>query len=109
MRLGGARAYVFHALETQWRRLEADQPLSARERSDVWLSRLAAFQAAHDIARLLYETVGAEAIYRHRSVLDRGLRDAATMCQHIVGQKRELEKVGGLLLESDAVNISPML
>lgn len=109
MMLGSARSYVYAALEDQWRSLEADQPLSVKQRSDVWLSRFNAFQRAYDIARLLYDTVGAQAIYTGKTSLDRGLRDAATMCQHIVGQRREMEKVGGLLLGVEQGAISPML
>lgn len=109
MRLSGARAYVFHALENQWRRLESFEPMTTKERGDVWLSRLNAFQVAVDVAKLLFETVGAEAIYTEKTVLDRGLRDALTMAQHIVGQRRELESVGALLLDAEQGNVSPML
>ncbi len=109
MMLGRARAYVFNALEAQWQCLEAGQSMSDQQRADVWLSRLNAFQSAVDIARLLYETVGAEAIYTHSTPLDRGLRDALTMCQHIVGQRNELESVGALMLGADHADVSPML
>jgi alkylation response protein AidB-like acyl-CoA dehydrogenase len=105
---GRARAYVFHALEAQWRRLENDQPMTRRERSDAWLSRLNAFQSARDITRLMYDTVGGDAIYSKKGSLDRGLRDASTMCQHIVGQRKELENVGALLLDAEK-QLSPML
>lgn len=109
MILGRARSYVFHSLEAQWRRLEKGEPMTKRERGDVWLSRLNAFQSARDITRLLYDTVGGDAIYAKKSVLDRSLRDAITMCQHIVGQRKELQNVGALLLDSETKATSPML
>ena len=57
----------------------------------------------------MYDTLGGDAIYTKKSVLDRGLRDATTMCQHIVGQRKELENVGAMLLEAEQRPTSPML
>jgi alkylation response protein AidB-like acyl-CoA dehydrogenase len=98
MRLGAARSYVYSALETQWRKIVANEPLTNQERADVWLSRLNAFQECREIVRSLYDVVGGSAIYTYRSSLDRSLRDMETMCQHFVGQRRELSVAGGLLL-----------
>jgi alkylation response protein AidB-like acyl-CoA dehydrogenase len=106
-KLGSSRAYVFHALETQWRRLEKGEPLSARERADTWLSRTHAFRTAREVVTMLYDTIGAGAVYADRGPFDRHLRDIQTACQHIVGQTKPWEQVGRLLLggESD----SPMI
>jgi len=109
MLLGAARSYVFAALETQWTMLDKDQELTLEVRRDVWLSRLNAFQRARDIARLLYDVVGGSAIYSQNGPYDRGVRDTETMCQHLVGQLRTLEDVGGMLLNSDNKSGSPML
>jgi len=111
MTLGAARSYVFATLENQWRKIERDEPLTAAERADLWFSRLNAFQSARRIVRDLYDTVGGNAIYTGKHTLDRALRDMETMCQHIVGQRRELATVGGLLLnpEDELANASPML
>lgn len=98
MRLGAARSYVYSALEKQWRKIVLDEPLTNQERADVWLSRLNAFQECRTIVRSLYDIVGGSAIYTYRSSLDRSLRDMETMCQHFVGQRRELSVAGGLLL-----------
>jgi indole-3-acetate monooxygenase len=73
-------------------------PLSTQARSDVWLSRLNAFQAARDVTRLLYDLIAADRIYTYRTSLDRGMRDAQTMCQQLVGQRKTLADVGSLLL-----------
>ncbi|MDH3642027.1 MAG: acyl-CoA dehydrogenase family protein [Gammaproteobacteria bacterium] len=111
MTLGAARSYLFATLENQWRKIERDEPLSAAERADLWFSRLNAFQSARKIVRSLYDIVGGNAIYTGKHTLDRALRDVETMCQHIVGQRRELSTVGGLLLnpEDEMANASPML
>ncbi len=111
MILGAARAYLFTTLENQWGKIERDEPLTVGERADLWFSRLNAFQSARRVVRELYDTVGGTAIYAQKHTLDRALRDMDTMCQHLVGQRRELSTVGGLLLdpEDELANASPML
>jgi alkylation response protein AidB-like acyl-CoA dehydrogenase len=98
MRWGAARSYVYSAIETQWRKLVLDEPLTNQERADVWLSRLHAFQECRTIVRSLYDVVGSSAVYTQQTSLDRSLRDMETMCQHFAGQMRELSVAGGLLL-----------
>jgi alkylation response protein AidB-like acyl-CoA dehydrogenase len=106
--LGSARAYVFDALSTQWERIENDEPLTPKERADVWLSRTNCFQAAREIARISYDLVGGGAIYSQRGPFDRFLRDAETMCQHIVGQEKGYELVGSMLFDPENA-LHPML
>lgn len=105
--LGSARSYVFTSLETQWRKLETGEPLTERERADVWLSRTNAFQSARKVVTLLYDTIGANAIYADRGPFDRHMRDIQTGCQHIVGQVKAWEGVGQLLL--GGVPAAPLL
>jgi alkylation response protein AidB-like acyl-CoA dehydrogenase len=105
----GARAYVYDALAVQWARLEAGEPLTKKERADVWLSRMHASQAARDVARALYDLVGASSIYRRRAPFDRFLRDSETMCQHLVAQEKGYELVGAMLLDPDGASAHPML
>ena len=100
LKLSAARAYVFEALEAQWDRLERGQPLSEKERADPVLSRYLAFQTAREVAQLMYDTVGGEAVYANNP-FDRHLRDATTMCQHIVGQEKSIYPVGRMLLGGD--------
>ncbi len=109
MKLGAARSYVFSSLETQWNKLEKGEELSEKERADVWMSRLNAFQTARDVVRILYDTIGGSAIYAHKGPLDRAMRDTTTMCQHMVGQVKTSEAVGALLLgDQDSIR-TPML
>lgn len=109
MRWGAARSYVYSALETQWRKIVSHEPLTNEERANVWLSRLHAFQECRTIVRSLYDVVGGSAIYTYRSSLDRALRDMETMCQHFVGQTRELCVAGGLLLGNPRDDAHPFL
>ena len=106
-RLGAARSYVFSSLEAQWRKLESGEPLTTHERADVWLSRTNAFQEARRVVTLLYDTLGANAIYADRGPFDRHLRDIQTACQHIVGQTKAWEGVGQMLLGGEVT--TPML
>ena len=96
--LGSARSYVFTSLEAQWRKLENGAPLTDVERANVWLSRTNAFQSARKVVTLLFDTIGANAIYADRGPFDRHMRDIQTACQHIVGQVKAWESVGQLLL-----------
>jgi alkylation response protein AidB-like acyl-CoA dehydrogenase len=105
--LGAARSYVFSSLENQWRKLERGEPLTERDRADVWLSRTNAFQAARQVVTLLYDTIGANAVYADRGPFDRHLRDIQTACQHIVGQRKAWEGVGSLLMGGEVT--TPML
>jgi indole-3-acetate monooxygenase len=101
MILGAARAYVFSAYERQWRKLERDEPLTERERADFLLALVNAGNSAREVIRMLFDAIGASAIYANRGPFDRLLRDAETWCQHIGVQRKMLEPIGGLLLKSD--------
>lgn len=106
---GGARAYLFDSLETQWERLEQREPLTKKERADMWLARINMFQSARQIVELLFDTVGGSAIYSKKSSLDRHLRDVITISQHIVGQKKSWETVGAMLLHPRGETQVPFL
>jgi len=108
-RLGSARAYVFDALGRQWEALEADRPLTKQERADVWLSRTNCFQSAREVCRLVYDLLGGGAVYTERGPFDRHLRDAETMCQHIVGQEKGFETVGAMLFDPAGAAVHPLL
>ncbi|MGY1735089.1 acyl-CoA dehydrogenase family protein [Geodermatophilus sp. SYSU D00684] len=95
--LGAARAYAYDALDRVWDELESDGAMTAPTRVHLALSRSNAFRMARDVAQQMVDTVGTEAIYTS-SPLDRLLRDAVTMRQHLLAQDRMLEMVGGLVL-----------
>ena len=107
-KLGAARAYVFDALTTEWEKLEADEPLTARERAAVMISRQQAFQMGREVAQMMFDLVGADAIYAQNR-LERLLRDMNTACQHVVAQDKTLQNPGGLLLGSEKAAADFML
>lgn len=96
-KLGAARAYVYGSLETQWRKLERDEPLTEAERAATFLARQHAFQTGREVVQIIYDTIGGAAVYA-KEPFDRQLRDMATACQHIVAQEKTLASVGSLLL-----------
>jgi alkylation response protein AidB-like acyl-CoA dehydrogenase len=102
MILGAARAYCYFALERHWKRLDAREELTQKERADMALARINIAHSARRVIRMLYDTVGGNAIYAARGPFDRALRDIETLCQHYGVQWRTLENVGANLLKADA-------
>ena len=107
-KLGAARAYVMESLSREWEKLEANEPLSDRERAAVMISRQQAFQTGREVAQMMFDLVGGDAIYA-RNRFERLVRDMNTACQHIVAQQKTLQNPGGLLLGSEAARADLML
>ena len=101
MQLGAARAYTYETLDAVWERLCGGDPPTREQRVAIALSRVASFRAARDVAQAMIDAAGTAAIYAS-SPLDRLVRDAITMSQHVVAQERLLEMVGGMLLGADS-------
>jgi alkylation response protein AidB-like acyl-CoA dehydrogenase len=93
--IGAARAYVHRTLDDEWAALAESRP---PEPGTVALARQFAFQACREAVQLLYDTVGATAVFRQRTPLDRQLRDLLTASQHVSAQERIREWVGELRL-----------
>jgi alkylation response protein AidB-like acyl-CoA dehydrogenase len=101
MQLGAARAYTYDTLDRVWERLSAGDGLGRDERVALALSRIHCFRTARGITQDMADTAGTAAIYA-TSPLDRLLRDAITICQHVVAQDRMLELVGGLVVGDES-------
>lgn len=101
MMLGASRAFTYRTLDAVWARLQAHGRLDTALRVDLALSRVHAFRTAREVAQLMVDTVGTQAVFA-TSPLDRLLRDAITMSQHIVAQDRMAEMVGGMALGADS-------
>ena len=72
----------------------------------VALSRAHSFRVARDVAELMADLIGAASIY-HKHPLERSVRDAITMSQHIAAQERMFEMIGELRLTG--VSTMPLL
>jgi alkylation response protein AidB-like acyl-CoA dehydrogenase len=101
MQLGAARAYTYETLDAVWEALNERGELSRGLRIALALSRIHAFRVAREVAQSMVDTAGTTAIYAS-SPLDRLLRDAITMSQHVVAQERVVEMVGALVVGDEA-------
>jgi alkylation response protein AidB-like acyl-CoA dehydrogenase len=101
MQLGAARAYTYETLDAVWETLNERGELSRELRIALSLSRIHAFRVARDVTQAMVDTAGASAIYA-TSPLDRLMRDAITMSQHVVAQERLVEMIGALLVGEEA-------
>ncbi len=95
--LGAARAYVYESVNRLWQELEEHGEASMIARRDVGLSRIHAHRMACDVARLMFDTAGPAAVYAS-SPLDRLLRDAVTINQHLLFNDGVLEELGAMVL-----------
>jgi alkylation response protein AidB-like acyl-CoA dehydrogenase len=95
--LRAVRAYVYDTIDSVWERLSADEPLRDQERIDLILSRVQSFRVARDVALAMVQLAGTQAIYA-MSILDRLLRDAVTINQHVVVGPAIIEAAGQLKL-----------
>jgi alkylation response protein AidB-like acyl-CoA dehydrogenase len=98
MLLRSTRSYVYDSIDAAWARWEAGEDATPRERADLALARVQAFRTAKQIALAMVQLAGTQAIYS-TSILDRLVRDAITINQHIVVSPVFVESVGALLLD----------
>ena len=93
--LGAARAYVYEGVNRIWAEIEERGAASTNTRRDVGLARIHAHRMACEVARLMYDTAGPAAVYAS-SPLDRLLRDAFTINQHLLFNDGVLEELGAM-------------
>ncbi|MEU3604599.1 acyl-CoA dehydrogenase family protein [Streptomyces sp. NPDC035033] len=96
--IGAADAYVYTTLEEAW---EARAAGREPERGTAALARQFAHRACREAAQLLYDAVGAAAVYTERTPLDRCLRDLITAGRHVASAEKVLDGVGELRLGGD--------
>jgi alkylation response protein AidB-like acyl-CoA dehydrogenase len=98
--LGAARAYVYDTVQRLWDEVEKNGAGSTKTRRDVGLARIHAHRAACEIVQLAFDTAGPAAVYAS-SPLDRLLRDAVTINQHLLFNDGVLEELGAMALGDD--------
>jgi alkylation response protein AidB-like acyl-CoA dehydrogenase len=99
---GAARAYVFDALDRFWAMQSAGEVPDRDVRVAVGLSRAHSFRVARDITIAMGDLVGGGSVYRSHPI-EPLVRDAVTLCQHIVAQTRMFEMLGELRLTGRSV------
>ncbi|MBO9603183.1 MAG: acyl-CoA dehydrogenase family protein [Novosphingobium sp.] len=96
MRRGAAHAFLFASAEQFWTELERGAP-SIETRGHLALSNVNACRMASEVTRMLFDLIGANAIF-DGSVLERLTRDALTVNQHMIVSAAHLEFYGAMIL-----------
>jgi alkylation response protein AidB-like acyl-CoA dehydrogenase len=91
--LAAARSYAYATLDEVWARLCGGDLPTPEQRRALLLSRAFACRTGRDVVQAMADVVGAGSIYRSHP-LDRRVRDAITVSQHITAQERVFEMAG---------------
>jgi indole-3-acetate monooxygenase len=89
-----ARAFTYETTDRIWEEAESQGRVSPDTRRAMALSLQHAFRAARDVAQSMYDLVGPTAVFSAKTPLDRLLRDAITMSEHLLLSDSFLEMVG---------------
>jgi hypothetical protein len=98
MQYRSARAFAYEAIERLWDDVCSRGEASADSRRAMMLSLSLAFRTGRCVAQSMYDLVGTTAVFATKSPLDRLLRDAITMSQHVLLGDGFLEMVGATML-----------
>jgi alkylation response protein AidB-like acyl-CoA dehydrogenase len=101
MLYGAARAAVYESVNRYWAELLAHGHGSLQSRRDMGLARIHAHRTAREVAQLMFDTVGAPAVYEGLP-LGSLLRDAIVINQHLGFNDGVIERLGGMMLGESA-------
>ena len=97
MLYGAARAAVYESVNRYWEELLHAGHGSLQARRDMGLARIHAHRTAREVAQLLFDTVGAPAVYESLP-LGSLLRDAIVINEHLGFNDGVIERLGGMML-----------
>jgi alkylation response protein AidB-like acyl-CoA dehydrogenase len=89
-----SRAFTYETIDRIWDEAQRDGRVSPDTRRAMALSLSHAFRTARDIAQMMYDLAGPTAVFSTKTPLDRLLRDAITMSEHLLLSDSFLEMVG---------------
>jgi alkylation response protein AidB-like acyl-CoA dehydrogenase len=89
-----SRAFTYETIDRIWHEAQTDGRISPDTRRAMALSLSHAFRMARDVAQMMYDLTGPTAVFSTKTPLDRLLRDAITMSQHLLLSDSFLEMVG---------------
>jgi alkylation response protein AidB-like acyl-CoA dehydrogenase len=89
-----ARAFTYETTDRIWEEAQTQRLVSPDTRRAMALSLSYSFRAARDVAQSMYDLAGPTAVFSTKSPLDRLLRDAITMSEHLLLSDSFLEVVG---------------
>jgi alkylation response protein AidB-like acyl-CoA dehydrogenase len=93
-----SRAFTYETIDRIWHEAQTDGRISPDTRRAMALSLTHAFRMARDVAQMMYDLAGPTAVFSTKTPLDRLLRDAITMSQHLLLSDSFLEMVGAGLV-----------
>jgi alkylation response protein AidB-like acyl-CoA dehydrogenase len=96
---GAARAFLFRSAEDFWAELEAGTP-ALETKGRLALANVNAFRMAAEVTRQLFDLIGANVIFQG-SVLERLVRDALTLNQHMIVAHPAVETYGAMMLGTE--------
>jgi indole-3-acetate monooxygenase len=97
MLYGAARSAVYESVNRYWDELLREGYGSLEARRDMGLARIHAHRTAREVAQLMFDTVGAPAVYEGMP-LGSLLRDAIVINQHLGFNDGVVERLGGVML-----------
>ena len=97
MLYAAARSAVYESVNRYWEELLRDGHGSLQTRRDMGLARIHAHRTAREVAQLMFDTVGAPAVYETLP-LGSLLRDAIVINEHLGFNDGVVERLGGMLL-----------
>jgi alkylation response protein AidB-like acyl-CoA dehydrogenase len=100
-----ARAFTCETIDQIWEEVQAGGPVSPDTRRAMVQSLSFSFRTARTVAQAMYDLVGTTAVFATKSPLDRLLRDAITMSQHLLLTDSFLEIVGATMV-GDSSSVS---
>jgi alkylation response protein AidB-like acyl-CoA dehydrogenase len=89
-----ARAFTYETTDRIWEEAQSQGGVSADTRRAMALSLQHSFRAAREVAQSMYDLAGPTAVFAAKTPLDRLLRDAITMSEHLLLSDSFLEMVG---------------
>ena len=89
-----SRAFTYETIDRIWDEAQREGRVSADTRRAMALSLSHAFRTARDVAQMMYDLAGPTAVFATKTPLDRLLRDAITMSEHLLLSDSFLEMVG---------------
>jgi alkylation response protein AidB-like acyl-CoA dehydrogenase len=93
-----ARAFAYDTIDRLWDDACNTGEVSPASRRAMMQSLIFAFRTARQVTQDLYDLVGTTAVFSTKSPLDRLLRDAITMSQHLLLGDAFMEMMGATML-----------
>jgi alkylation response protein AidB-like acyl-CoA dehydrogenase len=95
-RYGAARAFLYSAVDAFWAELERGTP-AVETKGRLALANVNCFRMAAEVTRELFDLIGANAVFEGQP-LERLVRDALTLNQHMIIARPALASYGAMML-----------